>query len=71
MKLLKNLSKVIDMLFTEFDMDTAIKIWKEEGKDEAKKEKQIEIAKNLLDVLDIETISKKTGLSITEIKKLF
>ncbi len=32
MKLLKNLSKVIDMLFTEFDMDTAIKIWKEEGK---------------------------------------
>ncbi len=59
------------MLFTEFDMDTAIKIWKEEGKDEGKKEKQIEIAKNLLDVLDIETISKKTGLSITEIKKLF
>ncbi len=52
-------------------MDTAIKIWKEEGKDEGKKEKQIEIAKNLLDVLDIETISKKTGLSITEIKKLF
>ena len=67
------------MLFTEFDMDTAIKIWKEEGKEEGreegreegKKEKQTEIAKNLLDVLDIETISKKTGLSITEIKKLF
>ena len=39
MKLLKNLSKVIDMLFTEFDMDTAIKIWKEEGKDEGKKGK--------------------------------
>ena len=67
----KNSSEVINMLFTEFDMDTAIKIWKEEGKDEGKKEKQIEIAKNLLDVLDIETISKKTGLSITEIKKLF
>ncbi len=63
------------MLFTEFDMDTAIKIWKEEGKDEGreegKKEKQTEFAKNLLDVLDIETISKKTVLSITEIKKLF
>ena len=67
------------MLFTEFDMDTAIKIWKEEGKDdgrdqasaERKKEKQTEFAKNLLDVLDIETISKKTVLSITEIKKLF
>ena len=56
-------------------MDTAIKIWKEEGKDEGreegKKEKQTEFAKNLLDVLDIETISKKTVLSITEIKKLF
>jgi len=71
----KNSSEVINMLFTEFDMDTAIKIWKEEGKEEGrkegKKEKQTEIAKNLLDVLDIETISKKTGLSITEIKKLF
>ena len=63
------------MLFIEFDMDTAIKIWKEEGKEEGieegKKENQAEIAKNLLDVLDIETISNKTGLSITEIKKLF
>ncbi len=71
----KNSSEVINMLFTEFDMDTAIKIWKEEGKDEGreegKKEKQTEFAKNLLDVLDIETISKKTVLSITEIKKLF
>ena len=39
--------------------------------EEGKKEKQTEFAKNLLDVLDIETISKKTVLSITEIKKLF
>ena len=66
---------MINMLFTEFDMDTAVRIWKEEGKKEGraegKKEKQIEIAKNLLDVLDIETISKKTGLSIKEIKELF
>ena len=58
----KNSSEVINMLFTEFDMDTAIEIWK--------KEEKIEIAKNLLDVLDIETISKKTGLSVEEIKKL-
>lgn len=35
----------------------------------AKKEK-IEIAKNLLDILDDETISKKTGLEIEEIKSL-
>ncbi len=57
------------MLFTEFDMDTAIENWKDEGK----KEKQVEIAKNLLailDVKDVNMISKATGLSIEEIKKL-
>lgn len=32
--------------------------------------KAIEIAKNLLDILDDETISKKTGLSLEEIKEL-
>jgi hypothetical protein len=32
--------------------------------------KAIEIAKNLLDVLDDETISLKTALSVKEIKKL-
>ncbi len=69
----KNSSEVINMLFTEFDMDTAIKIWKEEGKDEGKKEKQIEIAKNLINVLnitDVNSISKVTGLSNEEINKL-
>ena len=89
------------MLFTEFDMDTAIEIWKDEGRKEGiekgrkegiekgrkegiekgRKEgftrgeikKQIEIAKNLLAILDIKDvnmISKATGLSIEEIKKL-
>jgi predicted transposase/invertase (TIGR01784 family) len=43
---------------------------RKEGKEEGKKEEKIEIAKNLLDVLDIETISMKTGLSIEEIEKL-
>ncbi len=85
----KNASEVVNMLFTEFDMDTAKKIWKEEareegrnegiaegrneGRNEGKKEKQIEIAKNLLvmlDVKDINIISKATGLSIEEINKL-
>ena len=32
--------------------------------------KAIEIAKNLLDILDDETISKKTGLSLEEIKEI-
>jgi len=43
---------------------------KEEGLREGEKNKAIEIAKNLLDVLDDETISQKTGLSIEEIGKL-
>jgi len=43
---------------------------KEEGLREGEKNKAIEIAKNLLDVLDDETISQKTGLSIEEVGKL-
>ena len=34
------------------------------------KDVSVEIARNLLDVLDISTISEKTGLSVEEIKKL-
>ncbi len=41
-----------------------------EGIKEGEKQKAIEIAKNLLDVLDVETIAIKTGLSIEEIKQL-
>ncbi len=35
-----------------------------------KRQKAIEIAKNLIDVLDIEVIAKKTGLSIPEVEEL-
>ena len=38
--------------------------------DEAEERTKREIAKNLLDVLDIETISLKTGLSIEEIQRM-
>jgi hypothetical protein len=43
---------------------------KEEAMNQAEKSKAVEIAKNLMDVLSIEMISKKTGLSIDEVKKL-
>ena len=77
----KNSSEVINMLFTEFDMNTAkrnLEKRKQEKKVEKKDlqrrdKKQIEIAKNLLAILDIKDvnmISKATGLSIEEIKKL-
>jgi len=40
------------------------------AKIEGEKQAKIEIAKNLLDVLDIKTIAKKTGLSISEIEEI-
>jgi len=40
------------------------------GKKQGKREEKIEIAKALLDVLDVPTISKKTGLTVEEIEKL-
>ncbi|MGL4654910.1 MAG: Rpn family recombination-promoting nuclease/putative transposase [Sarcina sp.] len=42
----------------------------QELREEEQKKKAIEIAKNLLDILDDETISIKTGLAIEEVKKL-
>ena len=43
---------------------------REEGKIEGERRKAIEIAKNLLDVLDDETIALKTDLSVEEIRSL-
>ena len=42
----------------------------EKGLEQGKKQEKIEIAKNLLDILDLETISLKTGLSIKELQKI-
>jgi predicted transposase/invertase (TIGR01784 family) len=59
--------RYVEDLVSEIDiMETA----KEEGREEGEKKKAIEIAKNLLDVLDDETISIKTGLIIEEVKGL-
>ena len=41
-----------------------------QGIKKGEKKKAIEIAKNLLDVLDNETISTKTGLSVSDVEKL-
>ncbi|MBW6411874.1 hypothetical protein [Clostridium weizhouense] len=46
------------------------KYYEQKGEEKGIQKGKIEIAKNLLDVLDDETISLKTGLSIDEIKKL-
>ena len=42
----------------------------EKGMEKGMKKEKIEIAKNLLDILDIKTIALKTGLSEEEIKRL-
>ncbi|KZL88568.1 transcriptional regulator [Clostridium magnum] len=41
-----------------------------ETRSQAEKDKATEIAKNLMDILSVEMISKKTGLSIEEVEKL-
>ena len=51
-------------------LDKGLKEGREKGLKEGEKRKAIEIAKSLLDVLDIKTIALKTGLSVDEINKL-
>ncbi|PID82175.1 MAG: transposase, partial [Clostridiales bacterium] len=43
---------------------------RKEGIEEGKKSEKIEIAKSLLDILDVDTIAEKTGLSIEEVNGL-
>ncbi|QAA32322.1 hypothetical protein [Clostridium manihotivorum] len=50
--------------------EEAKKAGKIEGKLEGKNEEKIQIAKNLLDVLDDDTIATKTGLSLEVVKNL-
>lgn len=52
------------------DITKAVKQAVSQAVSQATKEKAIEIAKGLLDVLDEATISQTTGLSIEEIQKL-
>ena len=54
----------------ELGKEEGLKEGKELGLKKGELKAKIEIAKNLLDILDDETISLKTGLTIEEIKKL-
>lgn len=53
-----------------YDKISALSNAEKKGREEGKLLERINIAKNLLDVLDNETISLKTGLSVEEIEKL-
>jgi predicted transposase/invertase (TIGR01784 family) len=52
------------------DQRNAVKKALRQGMEQGRRESQVEIAKRLLDVLDEETISQTTGLSIDEIQAL-
>ncbi|NJM47756.1 MAG: Rpn family recombination-promoting nuclease/putative transposase [Alkalinema sp. RU_4_3] len=52
------------------DNRNAIRYAEQKGRQEGRKETMIEIARQLLDVLDAETISVKTGLTLAEIQAL-
>lgn len=62
----ENGSEVMNMLFTEFNLEDAKEVWAEEAEKRTRKELAIE----LLDILDVETIARKTKLSVKEIEEL-
>ena len=67
-------SEVVNMLFTEFDMDIALQVREQEGwergREQGEKEATYRLAASFLGIVDDETIAKKTGLSIKEIEEL-
>jgi predicted transposase YdaD len=63
----------LDKMNEAFQMTVLGTMLKEDGKIEgalSEKNKAIEIARELLDILTVETIAKKTGLSVKEVEKL-
>ena len=61
---------VINNKVTEAIGKSLIEEGKEEGIKAGEKKKAIEIAKGLLDILSIEIIAQKTGLTVDEVKAL-
>jgi hypothetical protein len=52
------------------DNRNALRYAEQKGRQEERQETMMEIARQLLDVLDAETISLKTGLTMAEIQAL-
>jgi predicted transposase/invertase (TIGR01784 family) len=52
------------------DNRNAIRYAEQKGRQEGRQETMMEIARQLLDILDVETISLKTGLTVAEIQAL-
>ena len=54
----------------DYAKEEAEKKGMEKGFEQGIKQRNLEIAKSLLDVLDVEVIALKTGLSVTEVQRL-
>jgi hypothetical protein len=64
-------SEVTNLLFTEFNMDDAIKVWKEEGIEEGIEKGKLEDARNLIkEGIPLEVIARATGLSFDKLRSL-
>ena len=64
-------SEVQNMLFTEFNIDIAKEVWQEEAREDARTERTIEMAQDLLALgIPVEAIQKASGLTREEIVKL-
>ena len=73
LKLSKEVSEVSEYIYTKGKDEgkkEGIKVGIKEGIKEGRNKEKIELARNLLDVLDIKTISIKTGLSIEQIESI-
>jgi len=69
LKVYRDLINSVDTAFSE-GVQEGFEKGIEKGMEKGKLEEKKEIAKSLLDVLDVEIISLKTGLTIEEIEKL-
>jgi len=71
-------SEVVNMLFTEFDMDVALQVREQEGLERGlerglelgEKKATYRLAASFLGIVDDETIAEKTGLTIKEVEDL-
>ncbi|MDR2052366.1 MAG: hypothetical protein LBP80_03050 [Treponema sp.] len=64
-------SEVINMLMTEWNLEDALAVEREEAREEGREERSFEVAKNALAKgLPLDTISEITGINIETIKQL-
>jgi predicted transposase/invertase (TIGR01784 family) len=64
-------SEVVNMLMSEWKLEDALVVEREEGREEGREEQALEVARNALTAgLPVETIQMITGLDIETIKRL-